>query len=143
MSWNNIPNNERLHLWKKLREDISVLPIEHQMTMVAKFFADMPFGSRTIDYYTPADWPTPWEILFHGTFCTSSISILMFYTFELLHTSHQINLYLVKDNDVYLLPVIDNKFVLNYELGTVNNYSNIQDNFKVLQIFHDEIKMLR
>ena len=143
MSWNNIPNNERLHLWKKLREDISVLPIEDQMTMVAKFFADMPFGSRTIDYYTPADWPTPWEILFHGTFCTSSISILMFYTFELLHTSHQINLYLVEDNDVYLLPVIDNKFVLNYELGTVNNYSNIQDNFKVLQIFHDEIKMLR
>lgn len=143
MSWNNIPNNERLHLWKKLREDISVLPIDHQMTMVAKFFADMPFGSRTIDYYTPADWPTPWEILFYGTFCTSSISILMFYTFELLHTDHQINLYLVEDNDVYLLPVIDNKFVLNYELGTVNNYSNIEDNFKVLQIFHDEIKMLR
>jgi len=143
MSWNNIPNNERLHLWKKLREDIAVLSIEHQMTMVAKFFADMPFGSRTIDYYTPADWPTPWEILFYGTFCTSSISILMFYTFELLHTNHRIDLYLVEDNDVYLLPVIDNKFVLNYELGTVNNYSNIEDNFKVLQTFHDEIKMLR
>ncbi len=136
MSWNNIPNNERLHLWKNLRQDISTLSIEDQLSTVAKFFAEMPFGARTLDYYTPGDWPTPWEILFHGTFCTSSISLLMYYTFELLHTDHRIELYLIDDGaDMYLLPVIDDQFVLNYELGMVSNYSDIDTGFTVKQKF--------
>ncbi len=96
----------------------------------------MPFGARTLDYYTPGDWPTPWEILFHGTFCTSSISLLMYYTFELLHTDHRIELYLIDDGaDMYLLPVIDDQFVLNYELGMVSNYSDIDTGFTVKQKF--------
>lgn len=99
----------------------------------------MPFGSRTLDYYSPEDWPTPWEILFHGSFCTSSISLLMFYTLTLLNTPPTVELYLVEDDDgIYLLPIINNQFVLNYELGTVNNYSEIQDEFKVLQKYNKE-----
>ncbi len=143
MNWNNTPNNQRLHLWKTLRAEIDNHPLDEQMEMVSKFFADMPFATRTLDYYTPVDWPTPWEILFHGSFCTSSISLLMFYTFELVHTNHVVELYLVEDDSIYLLPVIDKNFVLNYELGTVNKYSDIQDNFKVLQIYREEIKTLR
>lgn len=143
MNWNNIPNNERLHLWKTLRYDINDKPLEIQMKMVAEFFSKMPFGARTIDYYSPESWPTPWEILFHGSFCVSSISLMMFYTFELLHTTHLIELYLVEDEDVYLLPVIDKKFILNYELGTVNNYSDIQEEFNILQIYREEIKTLK
>lgn len=139
MIWNTIPNEERLHLWKKLRDDIKELSLINQVDEIAKFCSKMPFGSRTLDYYSPEDWPTPWEILFHGSFCTSSISLLMFYTLTLLNTPPIVELYLVEDDDgIYLLPIIDNQFVLNYELGTVNNYSEIQDEFKVLQKYNKE-----
>lgn len=134
MIWNTIPNEERLRFWKTLRDEITTETIEAQLAGIAKFCSHMPFGSRTIDYYSPADWPTPWEILFYGSFCTSSISLLMFYTLILLPTTVDIELILVEDDDdVYLLPVIDNQFILNYELGQVSKHSDIKDNFKVLK----------
>ena len=145
MMWNTIPNDERLHLWKKLRDDIKDLALNKQLNEIAKFCSQMPFGARTIDYYSPMDWPTPWEILFHGSFCTSSISVLMYHTLLLLKTDNTVELLLVEDNDgVYLLPFIDSKFILNYQLGSVNNYSEIQDNFKVLQKYtKEQIKSIR
>lgn len=134
MNWNNIPNGERLRLWKKLREDIEGVDFDLQLHSIAKFCAAMPIGHRTVDYYTPDDWPTPWEILFHGTFCSSSVSLLMFHTLCLLpENGHTFDLYLVEDEDVYLLPIIDNQFVLNYELGAVNRYSEVCKNFEVLK----------
>ena len=139
MIWNTIPNEERLHLWKKLREDIHSLPLDNQLTEISKFCSKIPFGSRTLDYYSPQEWPTPWEILFHGSFCTSSISLLMFYTLSLITPSPKLELYLVEDDDgLYLLPIIENQYVLNFELGSVNNYSEIQENFKVLQKYSKE-----
>lgn len=133
MNWNNIPNGERLRLWKKLREDISTLDNTETLDLIAKFCSSMPMGHRSIDYYTPQEWPTPWEILFHGTFCPSSISLLIYYTLILKNPNADIEMILVEDEDVYLLPLIDNQFVLNYELGTVNRYSDISTEFKVLK----------
>lgn len=142
MIWNTIPNEERLHLWKKVRDDINALPLNDQLNNIAKFCSKIPYGSRTLDYYSPAEWPTPWEILFHGSFCTSSISLLIFYTLTLLNSPPDIELWLVEDVDgVYLLPIIDNQFVLNYELGMVNNYLEIHTTFVVLQKYtKDQIK---
>jgi len=142
MSWNNIPNDERLRLWKNLRHDIESLDLKEQLDTVSKFFSNMPYGSRTIDYYSPTDWPTPWEIMFHGSFCKSSISLLIFYTLTLIHTTHQITLNLIDDNgDIYLIPVIDNQFVLNYELGVVSDYQTIRNEFNIKQTFlSSEIK---
>lgn len=139
MSWNNIPDDERLHLWKILRKDISTLPLDEQMATVAKFFANMPYGARSIDYYSPGEWPTPWEIIFHGSLCKSSISLLIFYTFSLLHTTHEVELHLVNDGiDEYLLPVIDDHFVLNYQLGMVSNYSDVSTEFTDKQTFTEQ-----
>lgn len=136
MIWNTIPNDERLRLWKKLRDDICTQPLDLQLHAVAKFCANMPIGSRTIDYYSPQDWPTPWEILFHGMFCTSSISLLIFYTLLLVDNTLDIELYLVEDPDgIYLLPIIEGQFVLNFQLGSVNNYSEICNDFKIVTIY--------
>lgn len=142
MIWNSIPNEERLRLWKDLRDDIKDSSLEVQLTSVARFCSTIPFGSRSVDYYSPSEWPTPWEILFYGSFCTSSISLLMYYTLVLLPTTIDIEIFLVEDDeDVYLLPVIDNQFILNYELGQVSNYSDIKDNFKVLKKYsRDDVK---
>lgn len=134
MIWNTIPNDERLILWKKLRGDIKDLPLEDQLKEIASFCKSIPFGSRVLDYYSPAEWPTPWEILFHSMFCTSSISLLMFYTLILTPGEKKVELFLVEDDTgVFLLPIIDDHFVLNYELGQISKLSDIQNDFKVLK----------
>jgi hypothetical protein len=134
MNWNSIPNDERLRLWKKLRADISDLPLQQQLSEIAKFCSKMPIGTRTLDYYSPGDWPSPWDILFHGSFCPSSVSLLIFYTIALINSKITIELYVVEDDTgIFLLPIIDNQYVLNFELGAVNNYLEIQNDFKILQ----------
>jgi hypothetical protein len=144
MIWNMIPNSERLSLWKKLREDIEELLFYEQLQKIALFFSTAPFGSRTIDYYSPSDWPTPWEILFYGDFCASSISLLIFYTLFLLPGNKNIELILVNDNkDVYLLPLVEEYFVLNYELGKVNRISDIEKEFKILKKYsRDQVRKI-
>jgi hypothetical protein len=141
MIWNSISNEERLHLWKKLRENIKNLSIEEQLNEVAKFCATIPRGARSIDYYNPSDWPTPWEIFFYNSFCRNSISLIIFYTLALLNRD-SIELWVVKDNEGdYLLPVVNNEFILNYELGKVSNHSEICDYFIVMQKFpRDQIR---
>ncbi len=139
MSWNNIPDAERLRLWKSLRKDIVDLSLDEKLASVAKFFAYMPYGTRSVDYYSPESWPTPWEILFHGNLCKSSISLLIFYTFSLLNSADKIELKLIDDGtDEYLLPIVNDQFVLNYELGTVSNYSEVNVEFSVKQTFTEQ-----
>jgi len=140
MIWNSIPNEERLRLWKNLREDIKDLPLDIQLERVAKFCSTIPFGSRTLDYYDPTNWPTPWEILFHGSFCTSSISLLIFYTFVLLSVSSALELMLVEDESggIYLLPIVDNHYVLNHHLGQISKYPEVKDSLRVLQKYTRE-----
>lgn len=145
MIWNTIPNDERLRLWKLLRNDIQSLPVDQQLAEIAKFCSKMPYGARSLDYYSTELWPTPWEILFYGSFCTSSISLLMFYTYILLPDHLSIELLLVEDEDgIYLIPLVDNQYVLNYELGKVNNISDVKDDFKILKTYSsDQIKAIR
>jgi hypothetical protein len=136
MMWNTVHGEERLLLWKKLRIDLKSMTLDKQIEEVAKFCASIPFGSRSLDYYSPTDWPTPWEILFYGSFCTSSISLLIFYTLSMIPISAKIDLYLVEDdNDVYLLPVINDQFVLNYELGSVSNWPESCPGLTILKIY--------
>lgn len=139
MIWNILSGEDRLHRWKQLRINIKDLSLDQQLLLIADFYSKMPRGARSLDYYNPAEWPTPWEILFHGSFCISSISLLIFYTLTLVDIEHKVELYLIEDSDgVYLLPIIDDQFVLNYQLGSVNNYSEISDNFTVLQKYPKE-----
>lgn len=134
--WNTVTDHERIALWKNLRESLGGLPLDKILEAVSKFFANIPFGTRTLDYYSPHEWPTPWEILYRRSFCTSSISLLMYYTITIVSPTVKVELYLVEDDtDTYLLPVIDNHFVLNYELGSVNMYTDICDRFSIKHKF--------
>ena len=139
MNWNSISDEERLRLWKKLRTDIKDIPLEEQLKEIAKFSAGLPFGSRTLDYYESQDWPTPWEILYHGHFCKSSISLLIFHTLSLIDVNVSIELELIEDDgDIYLIPVVDDQYVLNYHLGEVAYYSDVASEFSTKKVFKQE-----
>ena len=42
------------------------------------------------------------------------------------------------DEDIYWLPIIEDHFVLNYELGKVSTYSEIENEFKVIKKYKKE-----
>lgn len=136
---------ERLSLWRSFRESIKDSPQEMKLQKVATFFARTPIGARSLDYYTPSTWPIPWEILYHGSYCTNSISLLIYYSLVLFpEFNDNAEIWLINDgeND-YLLPVVDDQYILNYELGVINKYADIKDRIKILEVFDDsQIKQL-
>jgi hypothetical protein len=139
MIWNSLSDEERLCLWKKLRADIKDLTLDEKLKEIAKFTAGIPFGSRTLDYYDTQDWPTPWEILYHGSFCKSSISLLIYYTLSLLDADVEVELELIEDGgDLYLVPVVQDTFLLNYHLGEVVYYSDVAQEFDTKKVFKQE-----
>lgn len=138
--WQNTTSQDRLTQWRDLRTDIKELTTEEQIHRISQFFSTTPIGSRTLDYYTPESWPTPWEILHTGAFCTNSISLLIYYTFQLDEKfNDEVNLYLVEDeSDRYLLPVINDHFVLNYELGAISKWLELKPQFRIIETFQDK-----
>lgn len=145
MIWNSLPDNERLRLWKSLRKELEIADLNNQLDRLSKFIGTIPFGSRSIDYYDPSSWPTPWEIIFHGSFCPSSISLLAFYTLALtLRHDIKIELLLIDDSsNVYLVPVIEDQFVLNYETNLVSNYSEFIKEITILKKYtRQDIKII-
>ena len=133
INWHMLSKNDKLEEWKNLRESIVENSPNDQLQAIVEFFSTVPFGASTIDCYNPKSWPSPWEIIFYGSFCKSSISLLIFYTLKLLSVKSNIELHLIDDDgEIYLLPVIDNTFVLNYEHNKISSYSTVSNRFQTL-----------
>jgi hypothetical protein len=135
--WNNSDPEERIAYWRAFREEIQDLPLEEQLNKVAEFFANLPIGSRSIDYYTPKSWPTPWEILHYRLFCENAASLLMYHTLTLLLKDSKVEIILIEDDrNRYLVPIIDNKYILNIIPGQISKIHDVT--FKVIDRFEDE-----
>ena len=128
---------ERLSLWKDFRDSLSDSTAEEQLNSTVAFFSRTPISSRCLDYYTPNTWQTPWEILYHGKYCQSSISVLMYHTLHFFPAFRDtVELWLIDDgNDRYLVPVKDAKFVLNYALGAISTLHDIDTDIIVIDRF--------
>ena len=132
--WNNSSAEERIEKWREFRESLDGLQEEELLNNVAQFFATVPLGARCIDYYTPESWPTPWELLYHKLYCASSISLLIYHTLCIALGRNRVQIVLADTGtDCLLLPIVDKKYIFNYELGKVNKTSDhsltIIDNF--------------
>lgn len=113
---------ESIGLWRQHRAELAELPdITSQLEHSAKFFSQVPYGTRTIDFYNPETWPTPWEIFQYGEFCKNSISLLIFHTLSIVNNDINIELAIVETDDMFVLPIIDNKYILNLIPGEVVN----------------------
>lgn len=120
--WNNMYPHERILSWRRFREDLDgkSLSQEEILNEVALFWAKMPRGARSLDYYTPQSWPDPWEILTYDLFCENTVSLLMYYTLKLLDTFDG-NVEMCRiDSDIgeFIVPVVDGKYALNVEYAT-------------------------
>lgn len=66
----------RLRQWREVRKN----SLTEQDVIDA--FSEIKILPRYIDYYTPEGWYNPFDIIEHGYFCTTGISILLYHTLE-------------------------------------------------------------
>lgn len=135
--WNNLNSTERISKWKQFRSDVKHVDDYEILCAVARFFADVPIGRRTLDFYTPDSWDTPWEILYDGKYCQNSVSLLMYYTLSMCLCDYDVKIILIDDGeDMYLVPLVNDRYILNYELGAVNEFDSLD--IKIKQTFEDD-----
>lgn len=63
---------ERLGVWRDFRKNFSGTEED-----VAKAFANTKIQQRFIDYYTPENWPSVFEIVKEGMFCQSGVTLVV------------------------------------------------------------------
>lgn len=135
--WNNLSASEKTDLWRQERENLKMQSYIDRLHSLSIFFSQVPYGSRTIDFYTPDSWLTPWEILHYTTFCKSSISLLMFHTLTIVDPDINIELCIIDDmEDIYLVPIVDCTYVLNYIPGKVSQVEEIKKQVQFKETFH-------
>ena len=64
----------RLNQWRELRYNAT------SEQEVLEAFSQVKILPRYLDYWTPKDWPNPFEIIEHGYFCSTGIAILLYQT---------------------------------------------------------------
>lgn len=67
-------SNARLIQWREVRKTA----MSEQDVLEA--FSTIKPRTRYLDWYNPDDWYNPFDILEHGCFCTTGISILLYHT---------------------------------------------------------------
>lgn len=138
-NWNNLTTEQKIEEWHVFRNEIKTLNKNEQLEKIAKYWSTAPLGSRSIDFYTPSTWPDPWEILYYGRFCENSISLLMYYTFRLINTDAKCEIWLIDNSkERYIVPVVEDNYLLNYEIGSVNIWQDLKDTVRIIEKFSND-----
>lgn len=117
---------ERMKLWRDFRRDLEQYPEGEQLQMLARFWGEAPLVDYVIDWDYPEQWPTPWELLYEGDFCRSTIALMMEQTLLCEEngpwTTDRLELQLMRDPNMqvqHIILVVDGKWVLNYDFQEV------------------------
>lgn len=128
--------------WREFRESLQNFENDFNiLEKVVDWFATLPESRPYMYWNDPEQWLTPWELIHDGYICRSGKAFLMEQTLYLSdedYWSDRIELWWINDtehNDLYLTLVVDNQWVLNYNLGRVEKLSDIADKIVVCDKF--------
>jgi hypothetical protein len=123
--------NERLTEWKSVRNEIEISDTPYQI--VANLWSRAPFVNPYLDSQNPKIWPDPWKLILDGKFDDLAIALGMLYTLKLtdrfMTTPCEIHMSMLgegKDQKFFI--VVDNEYVLNYQIRTVLSLKTIKEN---------------
>src|SRR5438270_4117448 len=124
---------ERLTLWKALRSSLANMPEAEQLAAVAKFWAQAPLHKFAYDVEKPETWPSPWEMISEGDWCSRSVGIGIEFTLRLGGWKpERLTLHLIRDldrSDMMFVVEIDDNYYLNYDHGLVSPVPNTTRDF--------------
>ncbi len=124
---------ERLQDWRRFRETLT----EDDLDKIIEWWSSLPYTMRAIDIYNSKQWPNPWELIYYGEFCKSSISLGIAYTLCLIDESWQdrTKILMIDDNslDIFLVVLLDDKYLVNYSYKEIIEFDSLD--VKVLETF--------
>lgn len=134
------PSKFRLESWKNFRVN-ELANIFDDLTFIKEvidFWSKCPISRNFLNWDAPETWLDPWELIHFGEFDRSTITLGMAYTFLLDERweSERIRLNLIDDNgsDIFLILIIDNFYVLNFNYNKIEYFQKIK-HIKILESF--------
>lgn len=129
---------ERITLWRNLRNNINGLPLENQLTIIDNWWLLAPFSTWLIDLEFFEKQHSPWELLHDNSWTPASI---LFMKEQSLLLCNQTNIFQIEIAYIFdissatdlLIMIIDDKYVMNYSLGEVIDFKNILPQIKILR----------
>jgi hypothetical protein len=105
-----------------------------KLEQIALFFSTVPVGKCDIDIFDSSTWSSPWNIMADRTYSKSTVSILMEITCKMVNKSKSnIELVAIDDgSEKYLVPMINQHLVLNYNSGRVVTIEDINEQISIL-----------
>lgn len=128
------PPQKRLASWRDFRRSLDTSDIEDTCTRIFQWWRFAPLHNLSIDPYDVRTWPSVWEMLHQGDFCKFSTAIGMSYTFFYIDEKIKnriLRVYDHENSDIYMTTLINNKWLLNYNISTVADWSQVQDKLTV------------
>lgn len=128
---------ERMRNWRDFRKSIQDLNETSQLNETIKWWSSAPFILQpVISWDDPNKWPTPWELLYEGDFCRSSISYLIEQTLVCLGWNiDRFQFWIFKNIDLeemHIVLVLDRKYLINYLPNEIIDIDEITDRYVIL-----------
>lgn len=130
-----LPPRERLRHWREFRSSFnSHQTDEEQLISTSQYWCNWPEVSNCLDPDHPDTWPTPWEIVIEGFICPASSPYLMEQTLIMADSRwipERLQLMYVDEKKIstmFMLLVVDTKYVLNYSRNELKYFDNIKEN---------------
>lgn len=125
IAWQLTPS-ERLKEWRSFRKTIEDEKTKTELyQQVVNWWKFAPIGSIGIDPYDHTDWPDPWELVYDANFDENTIALGMAYTLQLLNHDCDVAVIQNEKGQVIITVIVDEKYILNYNYGTVENFKDI------------------
>ena len=129
-----LSSTARIRHWRDFRKTFNEdQSDEEQLLETANYWQEFPIHAHyIIDVDRPKRWPTPWELLHKGDFCTNSLAYMMEQTLLLADerwTKDRFQLMFIDNKTLSamaMILVVDNKYVLNYSQNQIFNFDFIE-----------------
>lgn len=124
---------DRLVKWKEFRETLETSP--SPIDDVVKFWARAPFVNPYLNPNKPTSWPDPWHLILDNKFDDLAIALGILYTIKLTQRFMDSNFEIhttTDDNTNRYFIVLDKRYVLNLEYGSVCDFDAVNVESSIL-----------
>ena len=112
----------RLTSWNLLRDQCQNLSTQSALEHINRWWFRAPWRPYYLHWDDQATWPDPWQLLSDDIYCELARGLGMLYTITLLDRADLAPAELIlTDDDVNLVQVAKEKYILNWDADTVVN----------------------
>ncbi len=129
---------KRLASWRNFRKRLDISDLLDTCRDVCEWWRYAPLSNISLDPYDIHTWPSVWEMLHRGDYCKFSTAIGMSYTLFYIDQKVENRIIRVHDqanSDIYMTALIDERWLLNYNLTEVADWSSVKDTLQVQESF--------